>query len=49
MARNVEQGETFSMVVPPEFFELASDLWEPPDEAECEVRDLRFVAWDDFS
>jgi hypothetical protein len=43
MRRNVEQGETFSMVVPPEFFELASDLWEVPDEAEREGRTVRFV------
>jgi predicted kinase len=34
MRRNVEQGPTFSMVVPPSFFELASDAWEEPDEVE---------------
>lgn len=34
MRRNVEQGPTFSMVVPPSFFELASDAWEEPDERE---------------
>ncbi len=32
--RNVEQGATFSMVVPDPIFELASDLWEPADESE---------------
>ena len=32
--RNVEQGATFSMVVPEAVFELASDLWEPVDELE---------------
>ncbi len=32
--RNVEQGATFSMVVPEAVFELASDLWEPADEQE---------------
>ncbi|MBB2485806.1 ATP-binding protein [Mitsuaria sp. WAJ17] len=32
--RNVEQGATFSMVVPDPIFELASDLWEPADEWE---------------
>jgi len=32
--RNEQQGATFSMVVPPEIFELASDLWEPVDEFE---------------
>ncbi|MEZ4446306.1 MAG: ATP-binding protein [Polyangiaceae bacterium] len=33
-ARNLAKGDTFSMVVPPEVFELASDLWEPPDATE---------------
>lgn len=32
--RNVEQGPTFSMVVPDAFFERASDAWEEPDELE---------------
>ena len=41
--RNAERGDTFSMVVPPEFFELASDLWEPVLEDECGGRDVRFV------
>ncbi|MCH9681918.1 MAG: ATP-binding protein [Deltaproteobacteria bacterium] len=41
--RNVEQGDTFSMVVPPDFFEMASDMWEPPLDDECEHRDVRFV------
>jgi predicted kinase len=44
LRRNQEKGETFSMEVPLPFFELASDLWEPPDEAECEQRMVRFVA-----
>ncbi len=34
LRRNEARGATFSMVVPPEIFELASDLWEPPDDAE---------------
>lgn len=38
MQRNEERGATFSMVVPPEVFELASDLWEPPDDAELATR-----------
>lgn len=41
--RNVERGPTFSMVVPPEVFELASDLWAPPDEDEIHDHDVRFV------
>jgi predicted kinase len=32
--RNAERGPTFSMVVPDHIFEIASDLWEPPDEIE---------------
>jgi predicted kinase len=35
LRRNAEQGETFSMVVPPHIFELASDLWQPPGDVEC--------------
>lgn len=34
LRRNVEQGPTFSMVVPEPFFEMASDIWEEPDDAE---------------
>lgn len=40
--RNREQGPTFSMVVPLEFFERASDLWEPLEPDECRGRDVRF-------
>lgn len=42
-ARNRDRGPTWSMDVPPPFFELASDLWEPLDAEERaahEVRDL---------
>jgi predicted kinase len=34
LERNRSRGATFSMVVPEAIFELASDLWEPPDAAE---------------
>lgn len=36
VARNAEKGPTFSMTVPLEVFEMASDMWEPlaPDELE---------------
>jgi uncharacterized glyoxalase superfamily protein PhnB/predicted kinase len=44
--RNRSRGATFSMVVPPEIFEMASDLWEPLEPAECEGRDVRFVRTD---
>ena len=45
--RNRARGSTFSMVVPPAIFDLASDLWESPDAAECEGRDVRFIRTDD--
>lgn len=41
LLRNKEQGETFAQVVPLEFFERASDLWEPPDEEEARERAIR--------
>ncbi len=41
--RNERQGPTFSMVVPPEIFELASDMWEPVTADECDGRDVRFI------
>ena len=44
--RNLERGDTYSMDVPDEVFELASDLWEPLDELETEGRDVRFVPTD---
>jgi predicted kinase len=34
MRRNIEKGPTFSVVVPAPFFEMASDIWEEPDEFE---------------
>jgi uncharacterized glyoxalase superfamily protein PhnB/predicted kinase len=44
--RNREQGQTFSMEVPLEIFELASDLWQPPERDECEGRDVCFLRTD---
>ena len=41
--RNREQGETFSMEVPDDFFELASDLWEPPTDDERARPPFRWV------
>jgi predicted kinase len=41
MRRNEERGETFAQVVPLEFFELASDMWEPPDDEELRERAIR--------
>lgn len=42
--RNEEKGSTFSMVVPDHVFDLASKLWEAPDEIECDEYEVRFVA-----
>lgn len=42
--RNEAQGDTFSMVVPPDVFELASDLWEPPDEVERDRMGIRTLS-----
>lgn len=47
MQRNAAKGDTFSMVVPPAIFELASDRWELLDSDECTGRDVRFVRTDD--
>ena len=40
--RNVEQGSTFSMVVPQEIFEISSDMWQPPTQSEIDSCDMRF-------
>lgn len=45
--RNADRGQTFSMVVPPHIFDLASDLWEPPDDAESRARDIRHIRTED--
>lgn len=42
--RNRVQGATFAMVVPDEIFELASDLWEAPDDRECNRCNIQFIA-----
>lgn len=41
--RNIEKGSTFSMVVPEQVFEMASNLWEAPDEVECSDFAIEFV------
>jgi len=43
MRRNEERGETFAQVVPLELFELASNMWEPPDDEEASERAVRFM------
>lgn len=44
--RNEQRGPTFSVEVPPAAFELASDLWQPPDDEERRGRDLRITFTD---
>ncbi len=46
VARNRRRGETFTMVVPPEMFELASNSFEPITETELEGRAFRLVRTD---
>lgn len=41
--RNTERGATYAMDVSDEIFAVASDMWEPPDAAECAGRDVRFI------
>ena len=41
--RNLSKGETFSMVVPADIFELASDIWEPPSKDECTDHNVNFI------
>jgi predicted kinase len=47
--RNGLRGKTFSMVVPDHVFEIASRLWEPPDDAERRERRITVVSADPTS
>lgn len=40
MQRNRERGETFAQEVPLPFFELASDMWQAPDDDEIRQRGI---------
>jgi predicted kinase len=42
--RNREKGVTYAFEVPDAFFEMASDRWEPLDEAELDRNDVRVVS-----
>jgi predicted kinase len=44
LERNHKRGETFSNKVSAHIFELASDMWQPLDDAECAGREVRFIA-----
>ena len=45
--RNEEQGDTFSMVVPDAVFDMASAMWEAPDDAERRECEIDFARWMD--
>lgn len=40
--RNLEKGATFSMEVPADIFELASDIWQPLADEELNGRNVEF-------
>jgi len=42
--RNLIKGTTFSMEVPDEIFEIASDMWEEPNDIEREEQEVIFVS-----
>jgi predicted kinase len=42
--RNEEKGPTFSMVVPEAIFEMASDMWERPDDMEVEENQIELIS-----
>jgi len=42
--RNTVKGPTFSMVVPDHVFEVASDMWEAPDDFEQSEVTIEYVA-----
>lgn len=44
--RNGLRGDTFSMIVPDHIFEIASRLWEPPDDTERLERRITVVSAD---
>jgi predicted kinase len=46
MHRNQQGGPTFSVHVPLDIFEYASDLWEPPEDEECAGRNVSFTRTD---
>lgn len=44
--RNIEQGPTFSMVVPAPVFEFASDMWQGPDADEIAQHRIKVISTD---
>ncbi len=41
--RNMEKGNTFSMEVSDQIFEMASGMWEEPDDNECSEQNIEFI------
>ncbi len=41
--RNLMQGETYSMQVSDQIFDMASAMWEPIDETECRDYIVEFI------
>lgn len=42
--RNVEKGPTFSMVVPDPVFEMASNMWQRPDDTEIAENRIEMIS-----
>jgi len=42
--RNIDKGSTFFMVVPDHVFDVASNMWEPPDEIEQSETTIEYVS-----
>lgn len=41
--RNSSRTDTFSIEIPDAVFDMASRMWEPPDETECEGRTVQRI------
>ena len=44
--RNLMKGETFSMEVSAQIFDVANEMWESIDEAECRHYEVKFMSTD---
>jgi hypothetical protein len=42
--RNIEKGPTFSMVVPDPVFEMASNMWQRPDDIEIAENRIELIS-----
>jgi predicted kinase len=42
--RNTQKGSTYSMVVPDHIFDVASNMWEPPDDIEQSESVIEYVS-----